>query len=61
MEKGERKEGSDAVQKEKKRTEKKRKPPVVGFKGTAKEPGAKEREQPLEAKKGKNMGSPQSF
>lgn len=54
MEEGERKEGrSDAVRRDS--------TPVVGFKGTAKEPGAKEREQPLEAKKGKNMGSPQSF
>lgn len=36
-------------------------PTVVGFKDTAKEPGAKEREQSSEAKKGKKMGSPQSF
>lgn len=30
----------------------------VGFEDAAREPGAKECEQPLEARKGKKMGSP---
>lgn len=36
-------------------------PTIVGFEDTAKEPGTKECEQPLEARKGKKVGSPQSF